>query len=123
VPTSSPDLDALIVLAALRTRARLEAGIPPGRCLRCKDRGAIALSYIGMDMPPEGDPSPCVFGWAPHSIEIEFVTRPLPRRKRTARPRRGPNRRADKAVGCHHDRRPPRLTQNGPELGDPIGAV
>jgi hypothetical protein len=74
------DLRSLLPLAALELALAAEAGVLPGRCARCQDRAATAIAYVGVEMPPEGDPEACVCGWAPHLIEIEFVTRPLPRR-------------------------------------------
>jgi len=69
----------LLALAAASLAIRQQLNLPPGRCVRCRDRAAIAISYIGADEPPEGDPAPCACGWAPHAIEIEFVARPAPR--------------------------------------------
>jgi hypothetical protein len=60
-------------------RSRPRPVLSPG-CRQCRDRGPIALSYIGTDnMPPEGDPTPCPCGWEPREVILEFVDRPLPR--------------------------------------------
>jgi hypothetical protein len=68
----------LLPLAAIRLAARREQDLPPGRCLRCKDRPAhFAYDVYNRDDRRRGPPTaedlqPCVCGFEPMYCEIRY---------------------------------------------------